>query len=137
MAERLDHTLIATARATLQHRKLPKAYWEDAVRDAAFKYNITLHRTTNQLPYTKWYGEAPHITKLHTFGALGTIPRLSKKKKLENRSYAARYMYAVDPAYIVVRNIETGTYNRIRAIDFQPYRPQDDPSYIQIPPPTL
>ena len=38
------------ARANLHHANLPEAYWEDAVRDAAYKYNIIPHGATVQAP---------------------------------------------------------------------------------------
>ena len=56
LAGRINQTLVNAARANLQHANLPTPHWEDAVRDAAFKYNIMPHSATGQPPYTQWYG---------------------------------------------------------------------------------
>ncbi|CDF34776.1 unnamed protein product [Chondrus crispus] len=52
IAERINSTLMNSARAAPHHSSLPKTHWEDAVRDAAFKYNNILHHGINTLPYT-------------------------------------------------------------------------------------
>ena len=130
IVERLNGTLHSAARATLFHANLPPVFWEDAVRDAVFMYNITRHSVAQQLPFTDWFGSAPSITRLFAFGQLGTATVKTdpaKVRKLDPRSYPARYMYAVDLQDIVVRNMRTQQYLRVRATDFQPYTPLHDP----------
>lgn len=46
ISKRMKHTLLAAARASLHHNKLPDSYWEDSVSDAVFKYSLTMHHTT-------------------------------------------------------------------------------------------
>lgn len=43
LAERINQTLMQAARANLHHAQLPETYWEDAIRDAAYKYNMMYH----------------------------------------------------------------------------------------------
>lgn len=71
LAERINSTLVAAARSNLSHSNLPDTYWEQAIRDAVFKYNITMHTTTKQLPYTMWHGHPPSISAIFAFGQFG------------------------------------------------------------------
>ena len=73
LTERINQTLINAARANLHHAKLPTPYWEDAVRDTAFTYNIIPHSTTGKPPYTQWHGQSIETCRLLTFGEISTI----------------------------------------------------------------
>ena len=127
IAERLNQTLVNAAKAALFHSKLPPHYWEDAICDALYKYNITIHRSTGQLPYSLWFDCPPSPSELYAFGQLGSVPSLKPKRKLETRSIPARYMYAKDDNYITILRIADNTYHQVRAIDFMPYTRSADP----------
>lgn len=78
IAERINLTLFQSTRAALKHSKLPPEYWEYAMSDAVHTYNITLHRSTKQLPYTLWNGHPPFVTQLFAFGKLAPSPTPQK-----------------------------------------------------------
>lgn len=104
-----------------------------------FKYNITRHSTTGQLPHTKWTDTAPPLQRLYAFGQIGTAYAhrdSNRVRKLDSRAFPARYLYAATTATIAVQEIQTGKIHRIRAIDFQPYRPDRNPvrSIVSRPP---
>ena len=94
LADRINQTLMNAARANLHHANLPATYWEDTIRDAAYKYNILPHSATRQAPYTQWHDLPAKPKQLLIFGQLGTVPIYAHKKKLESRSRPARYMFA-------------------------------------------
>lgn len=128
IAERINSTLVSSARSTISHSNLTEDYWEQAIRDAVFKYNISLHSTTKQLPYTLWHGHPPSISKLFAFGQLGAIPSLKdKKSKLERRGIHVRYMYALNAETIMTQCIRTGRLIPSRTINFHPYNKSLDP----------
>ena len=130
LAERFNGTLLAAVRSTLHHAKLPDEYWEDAARYTIFKYNITRHNSTGSLPYTTWFGPPP-ITQLYAFGQLGSIPHVTsetRRKKLDDRGFISRYMYDTYPTHIVVLELATGKYSKIRTANFRPYSRRTDPN---------
>ena len=127
IAERLNATLVSAARSALFHSNLSDGFWEDALRDATFKYNISRHSSTGKLPFTVWYGHPPPLSQLFCFGQLGTATIRADKKKLHARSFPSRYMYPVDFTNIVVLTLHNGQYKQVRAADFKPYNPLADP----------
>eukprot|EP00737_Agarophyton_chilense_P000081 gb/GEZJ01000098.1/.p1 GENE.gb/GEZJ01000098.1/~~gb/GEZJ01000098.1/.p1 ORF type:complete len:345 (-),score=17.43 gb/GEZJ01000098.1/:7035-8069(-) len=74
IAERLNITIMKSARALLSTAQLHHTYWEDAARDTVFKYNLLHHATTETSSYQLWYGQTPQLKYIYTFGELGTIP---------------------------------------------------------------
>ncbi len=58
VAERLNRTLVESARAMLSHSNLPNRFWAEAVSTAAYLRNRT----------AKWYGHKPDISNLKVFG---------------------------------------------------------------------
>ena len=99
------------------------------MRDVAYKYNIMLHSSLNTSPHIRWHGTPPQLTKLFTFGKLGTVPVYSRKSKLQPRADPARYIFPQDHANITILNLRTLRYQRLRCIDFRPYNKNQDPVY--------
>ena len=128
IAERINRTIMESARALLRTARLDERYWEDAARDTLFKYNLLHHDSINTSPYNKWHGTQPRMTRIYTFGQLGSIPIYAPKKKLESRADPARYMYPTSLHTIVVVNLRTQQYQQIRAVDFHPYQKEQDPT---------
>ena len=128
IAERINRTIMESARALLSAAKLSDQYWEDAARDTIFKYNLLHHDSINTSPYAMWHGRAPAMARIFTFGQLGTIPLYAPKKKLEPRASPARYMYPTTMHHIVVLNLTTNQYQQVRASDFHTYQKERDPT---------
>ena len=135
------------ARANLYHANLPATYWENAIRDAAYKYNILPHSATHQAPYTLWHDQPAKPKQLLIFGQLWTVPVYAHKKKLESRSRLVRYMFANNPRSTTVQDTHTNQYHKVRTQDFLPYTKAHDPAITTTavlrttspssPPPTL
>lgn len=128
IAERLNRTLLSAARAALHHAQLDDTHWEDAVRDVAFKYNLTYHTATQHSPYQLWHQQTPPPIPLFPFGQLGHIPDYSPKKKLQHRAHPARYLYGISLTHIMIHNLKTNACHTIRNVDFKPYHKHADPT---------
>ena len=83
LAERTNRTLIEKARCMLSHAKLPRPYWAEAVRTAAYLKNLSPSRVIdNGIPEEKFDGEASMYGHLNVFGCLAYvhIPKEKRKK---------------------------------------------------------
>ena len=127
MAERINQTLLNAARASLHHASLDDTFWEDAIRDAAYKYNLMHHLAIDASPYSLWHATTPRPSSLYIFGQLGTNPVHQPKTKLQPRAHPARYMYGVSDTLITVLNLRSNAYQQIRATAFRPYDARHDP----------
>ena len=67
--ERMNRTLMESARSMLAHAGLPDRYWAEAVAAAAYVRNHTT-TTTVKTPYETWYGNHPNIQNLRVFGCI-------------------------------------------------------------------
>ena len=118
------------ARAALHHSSLHISHWEDAVRDATFKYNHIFHTSTGSLPTTLWHGRPPNVPQYLLLGQLGITPHMANRAtvpKLHHRSITVRYLYATDPKHSVVLVLRTNKTMRIRTVNFNAYHKNRDP----------
>lgn len=58
IAERMNRTLMESARSMIVHARLPNCYWAEAVSTAVFLKNRTVTSAFGQVvtPYERWYG---------------------------------------------------------------------------------
>ena len=70
VAERLNRTIVESARSMLSHSKLPNKLWAEAVATAVYVRNrVTTSANEEQLtPFEKWYGHKPDISHVRVFG---------------------------------------------------------------------
>lgn len=80
IAERFNGTIMNAVRSLLDTAGLADTYWEDAARDAIFKYNLIDHTAIDISQYAKWYGRIPAIQKLFTPAARIHIEVCTKKE---------------------------------------------------------
>ena len=95
VAERMNRTLIESARAMISHAGLTNNYWAEAIATAAYLRNRT---TTSALkeamtPYEMWYERKPDISHLKVFGcvAYAHIPD-SERRKLDKKAEKLRFV---------------------------------------------
>ena len=69
VAERMNRTLMESARSMLAHAGLPHCYWAEAVSTAAYLKNRTA-TTAFATPYERWYGRKPNISNLRCSDAM-------------------------------------------------------------------
>ena len=72
VAERINRTLMESARAMMTQAGLPNHYWAEAVSTAAYLRNRVSTRSLKekQTPYEKWYGRKPDVSHLRVFGCM-------------------------------------------------------------------
>jgi len=95
VAERMNRTLVESARAMLAHANLSKMYWAEAVNTAAFLRNrvpTTAFRVP-ETPYYQWYGKKPDVSFLRIFGcaAYTHVPHC-ERQKLDKKAVKLRFV---------------------------------------------
>ena len=95
VAERMNRTLMESARSMLAHAGLPDSYWAEAVATAAYLRNRTPTTSFEEkkTPYERWYGKKPNLSHLKVFGciAYAHIPD-SKRSKLDKKAEKLRFV---------------------------------------------
>ena len=83
VAERMNRTLMESARAMIAHAGLSNEYWAEAVATAVYLKNRTTSAVKEGMtPYEKWYKRKPDISHLKVFGcvAYAHIPDCERRK---------------------------------------------------------
>lgn len=84
VAERMNRTLMESARSMIAHAGLPNCYWAEAVSTAAYLRNriITTAFDKKMTPFERWYGRKPDLSHLRVFGCMGYahIPDVQRQK---------------------------------------------------------
>lgn len=98
VAERLNRTLVESARAMLSHAGLSNSYWAEAIATAVYIKNRTSTsafkaKKQKMTPYEKWYGKRPNISHLRVFGcsAFAHIPD-EYRRKLDQKAEKLRFV---------------------------------------------
>lgn len=100
VSERLNRTLMESARSMLNHANLPKIFWAEAVATAVFlKNRVVTSLIKEATPYERWNGRKPNLKNLRVFGcsAYALIPK-NLISKLDERSKRMCFVgYATNP----------------------------------------
>ena len=95
VAERMNRTLMESARSMLSHAGLSNRYWAEAVATAAYIRNRTPTAAIKeqQTPYERWYRKKPNVSHLRVFGcmAFAHIPD-AQRQKLDKKSEKLRFV---------------------------------------------
>ena len=95
VAERMNRTLLESARTMIAHAGLPDSYWAEAVATAAYVRNRSPTRALKvaSTPYEAWYGRKPNIGHLRVFGcvAYAHIPDVARQK-LDKKAERFRFI---------------------------------------------
>ena len=95
VAERINRTLMESARSMMSQAGLPESYWAEAVATAAYLRNRSPSRTLgNTTPYERWCGEKPDLRHLRVFGcmAYAYIPDTNRTGKLSKKAEKLRFI---------------------------------------------
>ena len=69
VAERLNRTLVESARSMLLDANLPKRYWAEAISTAVYLKNRCPTKAVQEMtPFEVWYGKKPSVDHLRVFG---------------------------------------------------------------------
>ena len=88
VAERINRTLVETARSILVNANLPHSFWAEALSTATFLRNRSPTKAVcGMTPHEAWTGEKPRVDGLRVFGcqAFVHVPK-DERKKLDSKS---------------------------------------------------
>ena len=95
VAEKINRTLVESARAMIAHAGLPNCFWAEAVATAAYLRNrLPTSTFKNKItPYEKWYETKPNLSHLKVFGcvAYARIPD-QERNKLDQKAEKMRFV---------------------------------------------
>ena len=96
VAERMNRTLVETARAMLSHSSMPKVYWAEAVANAVYTRNRIISKAIfneKVTPYERYYGRKPSVSHMRVFGCVSYawVPDISRKK-LDKKTETYRFV---------------------------------------------
>ncbi|MCO5558697.1 hypothetical protein L7F22_012283 [Adiantum nelumboides] len=98
IAERMNRSLMNMARSMLKIASLPPSFWEEAVATSCYLQNRVYTRSTNNIPYTLWYGQKPDFAILRIFGctAYAHVPP-TQRHKLSDHAIKAIFVGYGEP----------------------------------------
>ena len=95
VAERMNRTLMESARSMMAHAGLPNRYWAEAVATATYVKNRTPTTAIREArtPYECWYNRKPKLDHLRVFGciAYAHIPK-ALRQKLDKKARKLRFV---------------------------------------------
>jgi hypothetical protein len=83
VSERMNRTLMDSARSMMHHASLPQTLWAEAVATATYLRNRTVSTTINGVtPFEVWNGSKPDVSTLRVFGccAYVHVPKEQRSK---------------------------------------------------------
>src|SRR5882762_1942585 len=95
VAERMNRTLVETARTLLADAALPNSYWFDAVEYAAYLQNIVPTRSLDEhtTPEEAWSGNKPNVSLTRVFGCKAFVHIPDKyRRKLDPKSLVCSFI---------------------------------------------
>ena len=111
VAERLNRTLMESARAMLSHSNLPNKFWAEAVATAAYLRNRTTTSANEEqlTPFEKWYGHKPNISHLRVFGcaAYSHVASTERRKPDKKAQRVCFIGYSKNPKGYRLINLST------------------------------
>ncbi|UYV66039.1 hypothetical protein LAZ67_3006262 [Cordylochernes scorpioides] len=121
VAERVNRTLIETARTLLFDSGLPMAFWAEAVATASYVKNCTPHRSIKlDTPMEKWKGRKPSFQHFRIFGCLAFWPITQQhRSKFMPKSRKGIFVgYSLKRKAYRVYDIITKKIEEVRSVKF-------------------
>ena len=94
VAERVNRTLLNSARSMLHYAGLPEKFWAEAVLNATYVKNRVSTKAVNEkVPYEAFWDRKPSVGYLRIFGcdAYAHVPKVNRKK-LDSRSKKVTFL---------------------------------------------
>ena len=95
VAERMNRTLVESARSMVAHAALSNIFWAEAISTAAYVRNRlpTMALKENETPCERWYGRKPDVSHFRVFGcmAYAHVPD-NERRKLDKKSKKIRFV---------------------------------------------
>ena len=95
VSERMNRTLIESARSMIAHAGLSNIFWAEAISAASYVRNRlpTSALKEGETPYERWYGRKPDVSHFRVFGcmAYAHVPDC-ERRKLDTKSRKMRFV---------------------------------------------
>eukprot|EP00731_Ephydatia_muelleri_P020359 Em0013g86a len=113
VAERINRTLMESARTMMAQAGLSDKYWAEAVVTGTYLRNRVPTRSFKEktTPFEKWYEKKPDLSHLRVFGcmAYAYIPDANRKDKLSKKAEKLRFIgYSLQTKAYRLINDDTG-----------------------------
>ena len=93
VAERMNRTLVESAKAMTFHAGLSKRYWAEAVTTAAFIRNRVVTSASGETPHERWYEKVPDVSNFKVFGCMAyALIHEGGRKKLDKKTVKLRFI---------------------------------------------
>ena len=123
VSERLNRTLVESARSMLIYAKMPLKFWAEAV-NTAHVYNLHNRSPTSALkdktPFERWFGKKPNVSNLKVFGSVCFVHTPDHlRKKLDPKSHKAIFVtHPLESKGYKVYDVDAKRFTRCRDIVF-------------------
>ena len=95
VAERMNRTLVESARSMLAHCGLSNTCWAEAINTATYVRNraATTAIKSEQTPYELWHGKKPDVSYFRVFGCMAytRVPDIDRRK-LDKKAMKVRFV---------------------------------------------
>ena len=121
VSERLNRTLLESAKSMIFHANMPINFWAEAVNTAVHLHNRSPTTSLNmKTPYECWFGKKPDVSNLKVFGSICFIHTPSNlRRKLDPRSQKAIFIgYPLDTKGYKLYDLEAKKFVRSRDVVF-------------------
>lgn len=116
-AERYNRSIMNSARCLLQESNLPRKYWPEVIKTAAYLRNRTIANTVeNKTPFEILFNEKPNIKNLKVYGSkvFARVPEVKRGSKWDRKADVGilvgyernGYRILVNNKIIKTRNVE-------------------------------
>lgn len=114
-----------SVRCLIQSASISESYYPYASQDLIFKQTFLVHRTTESIPHTEWYGTIAKLADVPIFGHLGYIPTPNSTGKMTTD--VNRYMGLINLTHVIFQ-LPDGHNLLILIVDFHSILPVKNPT---------
>ena len=121
VSERLNRTLMESAKSMLFHASLPLHFWAEAVNTATYLHNRSpVSSLADKTPYECWYGRKPDVSNLRIFGSICFVHTPANlRQKLDPKSEKGVFVgYPLDTKGYKIYLIESKKFVRSKDVLF-------------------
>ena len=124
-AERMNRTLLESARSMMFHAGMPKEFWAEAIHTATYVHNRSPTSSLKDVtPFERLFGQKPDVSNLRVFGCIAFkhIPD-AERSKLDRKSSKCVFVgYPEGTKGYKLYDLEKKSFVRSRNIIFQERR---------------
>ena len=121
VSERLNRTLIESARSMLIHAKMPLKFRAEAVNTAVYLHNRSpTSALKDKTPFESWFGKKPNVSNLNVFGSVCFVYTPDHlRKKLDPKGRKAVFVgYPLESKGYKVYEVDAKRFTRCRDVVF-------------------